>query len=88
MQMILSIAVVVQIISAVAVIILVLLQHGKGAGREPPVPFSEPPDRRTFCRVRQPLPQRFSFVQLWPLRWVPGHTKRMCARMLRACSVR
>ena len=31
MQMILSIAVVVQIISAVAVIVLVLLQHGKGA---------------------------------------------------------
>ena len=30
MQMILSIAVVVQIISAVAVIVLVLLQHGKG----------------------------------------------------------
>ncbi len=31
MQMIMSIAVVVQIISAVAVIVLVLLQHGKGA---------------------------------------------------------
>lgn len=31
MQMMMSIAVVVQIISAVAVIVLVLLQHGKGA---------------------------------------------------------
>ena len=31
MQMLMSIAIVVQIISAIAVIILVLLQHGKGA---------------------------------------------------------
>ena len=31
MQMLMSIAIVVQIIAAIAVIILVLLQHGKGA---------------------------------------------------------
>ena len=89
MQMILSIAVVVQIISAVAVIVLVLLQHGKGADLG--AAFGSGASGSVFgasCRVRPPLLQRFSSVQHWPLRWGRVRIRRACVRTLRAYSAR
>ena len=64
MQMLMSVAVIIQIIAAVAVIILVLLQHGKGAdmgaafgaGASGSLLVRRGP--RTSCRVPPLLPPR------------------------------
>ena len=57
MHLLITVAVVLQVISAVAIIVLVLLQHGKGAdmgaasAAVPPVLFSEPREALTSFPV-------------------------------------
>ena len=63
MQMLMSVAVIIQIIAAVAVIILVLLQHGKGADMGAAFGAGASgslfgASGRTSCRVPPLLPPR------------------------------
>ena len=71
MHFLLSIALVLQIISAVVVIVLVLMQHGKGADLGAAFGsgasgFSGPPAAPTSSRVRRPSPLRSSSARRSP----------------------
>ena len=72
MHFLLSIALVLQIISAVVVIVLVLMQHGKGAdlgaafGSGASGSVLGPPAAPTSSRVQRPSPLRSSFARRSP----------------------
>ena len=71
MHLLITVAVVLQVISAVAIIVLVLLQHGKGAdmgaafGGGAPALFSGPQEAPTSFPVLLLLLPRFSSALHW-----------------------
>lgn len=70
MHLLITVAVVLQVISAVAIIVLVLLQHGKGADMArlrgvPPALFSGPQEAPTSFPVLLLLLPRFSSALHW-----------------------